>query len=192
MELVNFRTFAPVSLKQKIGYFLLNRKIKRQKRSKTASNLEVAHSIGIIFNATNQNSYEQANAFAQSIIQRNIQVLCMGFVDNKQQLSFFTDKKGVKFFSRKNLNWLGKPKNPSVDYFIDKPFDILIDLSLKDSFPIQYIVGLSKAKMKVGRFIEKNSYYDLMIDIRKEPKLESFIKQVGVYLSMFKVNIYVK
>lgn len=162
------------------------------KRKRSASNFEVAHSIGIIFNATNQASFEKASAFAQTIIAKNIQVLNIGFVDNKEQLSFFTDKKGTKFFSRKNLNWWGKPKNPSVDYFIEKPFDILIDLSLIESYPIQYIVGLSQAKMKVGKFLDKNSYYDLMIDIKKEPTLDNLIKQVGVYLSMFKVNIYVQ
>jgi len=180
-----------VNIKEKIGYFLLNRKIKRQSRKRSASNFEVARSIGIIFNASNQASYEKASEFAQSIINRNIQVLSIGFVDNKEQLKFFSDKKGTKFFSRKNLNWWGKPKNPSVDYFIDKPFDILIDLSLKEFFPIQYIVGLSKAKMKVGRMFDQRSYYDLMIDIKKEKTLENLIKQVGVYLSMFKVNIYV-
>jgi hypothetical protein len=180
-----------VSIKENIRYYLLNRRLKKLKRKRSASNLEVAHSIGLIFNAASQSSYQKADDFAQTLIARNMQVMMLGFVDNKEQLSFYADKKNGKFFSKKDLNWWGKPRSASADFFMGKQFDILIDLSLKESFPIQYIVAMSKAKMKAGKYLEQRSYYDLMIDIRKEPSLDYLIKQVVVYLTMFKVNIYV-
>ncbi len=178
-----------MSIIEKIGYYLLRRKVKENKRKLVANNLESANSVGVIFNATNESSFLKARAFAQTLTDRGIKVQCIGYVDNKSQLDFFADIKEMLFFSRKDHNWLGRPKDPKVNAFAEKHFDILIDLSLKESLPVQYIVGLSKAKMKVGKYLE-GGYYDMMIDIRKDPSLDNFIKQLGIYLNMFKVNIY--
>jgi len=163
----------------------------KNKRKLVAYNLESAHLIGVIFNATNQASYQKANNFVQTLTARGIKVQCVGYVDNKEQLTFFAGIKDMLFFSRKDHTWWGKPKDPAVTQFTEKQFDILIDLSLRESLPVQYIVGLSKSKMKVGKFME-NGYYDMMIDIRKQPTLDNYIIQLGTYLNMFKVNIYAK
>ncbi len=178
-----------MSIIEKIGYYLLRRKVSQNKRKLVANNLESANSVGVIFNATNESSFLKASAFAQSLTARGIKVQCVGYVDNKSQLEFFSGIKDMLFFSRKDHNWWGRPKDQAVNAFAEKHFDILIDLSLRESLPVQYIVGLSKAKMKVGKYME-DSYYDMMIDISKEPTLDNFTKQLGVYLNMFKVNIY--
>lgn len=178
-----------MSIIEKIGYYLLRRKVSQNKRKLVASNLESANSVGIIFNATNESSFLKASAFAEILTNRGIKVQCVGYVDNKSQLEFFAGIKDMLFFSRKDHNWLGRPKDVSVNAFAEKQFDILIDLSLRESLPVQYIVGLSKAKMKVGKYMEAG-YYDMMIDISKNPTLDNFITQIGIYLTMFKVNIY--
>lgn len=180
-----------MSIIEKIGYYLLRRKVKNSKRKLVAHNLESAHQVGVIFNATNQASYMKANSFAQTLIARGIKIQCVGYVDSKEQLVFFSGIKDMQFFSRKDHTCWGRPKDQTVNDFTEKPFDILIDLSLKESLPVQYVVGLSKAKMKVGK-LSKNGFYDMMIDISKEPTLDNYIKQLGTYLNMFKVNIYAK
>jgi len=177
-------------MKQKIGNYILNRKLNRLKRKREICNLDLAKSVGIIFNATNQKSYERASRFANFLMTKDIHILALGYVENKEMLKFYADKRGFKFFSRKNINWWGKPKNPSIDYFIEREFDILIDLSLESFFPIEYIVALSLAKLKVGRHLTEPNYFDIMIDISKERTLDNLINQVELYLSIMNVNSY--
>ena len=55
-----------------------------------------------------------------------------------------------------------------VDAFIKEPFDLLINLSLEDYYPIRYIIALSPALFKVGKFDANEIYLDFMIDIEKE------------------------
>lgn len=183
-----------MSISDKIGRFVLRRRLSHQKRVREICNLDLAQSVGIIFSASDQQSYDRASKFVNFLItSKEIQVSALGYVDNKQMLHFFSDKRNFKFFSRKNCNWYGKPKNPSVDTFIDNEYDILIDLSLDSSFPIEYIVSLSKAKLKVGRFVEGSEHiYDFMLDVSKDNTLDNLINQIELYLSIVNVNIYNK
>ena len=63
------------------------------------------------------------------------------------------------------------PVSEVTDKFIKEPFDILIDLSLENYYPIQYNTALSPAKFKAGRYTQDDPYLDLMIDIEKEKQL---------------------
>lgn len=178
-----------VSLREKLGYKILNSKLKKQVRHRQICNLDLAKTTGIIFNATNQASYDSAMRFANFLIKsKEIDVTAIGFVSNKDMLAFFSNKKGFNFFSRKDLNWYGRPKDHIIDEFVEKPFDILIDLSLDEHYPVQYIVALSQAKLKVGRFIEDNTFYDIMIDTAKDNTLENLVNQVELYLSILNVK----
>ncbi|NJM15859.1 MAG: hypothetical protein HC896_11270, partial [Bacteroidales bacterium] len=64
------------------------------------------------------------------------------------------------------------PISVTVESFIQTKFDILINLSLEPSYPIEYVVALSNAQFKVGKFEQDNLHLDLMIDLTKE--METF------------------
>jgi len=177
-------------MKDKLGNLILRQKLKKVKRKRAICNLDMAKTVGIIFNATNQQSYDRASKFAHFLMTKDIHVLAIGYVENKEMLKFYSEKHGFKFFSRKNINWWGKPKNPSIDYFIEREFDILIDLSLDSFFPIDYIVALSVGKLKVGRYIDGPNHFDFMLDISKKKTLDNLINQVELYLSILNVNTY--
>jgi len=68
--------------------------------------------------------------------------------------------------------------------FLDKKFDILIDLNLNKLVLFDHLVALSLARFKVGRFRSDKNYYDLMINTKNEPTLEYFIQQITHYLEM--------
>lgn len=73
--------------------------------------------------------------------------------------------------------------------FIEKEFDLLIDLSLHDNFTLKYISGLSKALCRVGKFSETNAeYYDLMIDLKPSMTTDDYIGHVQHYLTVIKTN----
>ncbi len=164
------------NIREKIGYFMLRRKLKTGKRKKEVINLEEAKKVGIVFNATDEIVFELIKKFSKSLVSKGIEVYSIGFVDQDKLIDHYLYRKGFIFFTKKQINWYMKPVNEEIESFIRKEFDILIDLTLQENFPLKYIVALSKAKFKVGRLIEGDYIHDMMIDINKEIKIQKEIR----------------
>jgi hypothetical protein len=146
------------------------------RRELRSCNINNAKSIGILFNATHQVSFEIVKDLVKDLTTKKNEIEVLGYVDSKQLIDHYLYRKGFEFFTRSQLNWYYKPTQPNVDAFINKPFDILIDLSLDDPFPIKYIIACSTAKFKAGRFTPIHEYLDFMIDIEKEKKTMNDLK----------------
>ena len=172
--------------REQIGRWILKKRIKNKYRNSQFLNYSNANNIGIIFNATHQNTYEVARKYIRALNEMNISVKALGFVDSKEVLEFYQKSIYFEFFSRKNLNWYHKPNNPNTKAFIETKFDILIDLSIVEDFPIQYIVALSEARFKVGSVKGTENYYDFMIRLDEKQDLEYFVEQIDHYLKMIK------
>ena len=174
------------NIRNKIGWWILNKSIKKLTRNTSFQNYSTAKKVGVIFNATQQDTYDLARKYIKDLTNRNIKVSALGFVNSKEVLDFYKKSSSFDFFSRKNLNWYSKPNNPNTQEFINEEFDILIDLSIVEDFPIQYIVGLSKAQFKVGCVKENENFYDFMIQLNEQKELSYFIEQLEHYLGMIK------
>ncbi len=156
------------STKAYLGQRSIRTFLKSNTREVAACNIKEAKTIGILFNATHQISFEIVKAFVKDLSMKKKAVDILGFVDSKQLIDHYLYRKGFDFFTRSQLNWYYKPIVPNVEKFIVKPFDLLIDLSLDDPFPIHYIIACSLAKFKVGRYYEGQECLDFMIDMEKE------------------------
>jgi hypothetical protein len=149
-------------------------------RNAEVCNIQKAKSIGILFNATHQVSFEIVKELVKNLTTKTNTIDVLGYVDTKQLIDHYLYRKGFDFFTRKQLNWFYKPQNTSVDEFIDKPFDLLLDLSLDQPFPIRYILAFSSAKFKAGKYTEGAQYLDFMIDITKENEaMKDLKKELG-------------
>ena len=91
------------------------------------------------------------------------------------------------FFFLKDLNWYYKPQNYVINNFLEKDYDILINLCTSNCVPVKYLAGSSRAKFKVGKFEDNLSVYDMMIDV-KQNSLETLIKEVKHYLNLINTN----
>ena len=172
------------SLKYKYGHFVLSNKKKKIKRKRGIYNFNTANTCGVVFNATTQEAFEKARAFVDFLKSKSIKVSAIGFVNSKEVKDFYRETIHYKYFSRKNTNWYGKPKNTNVDEFINKNFDLLIDLSLSNDYPLEYIAAMSIAKFKVGRFTSEQGDYDFMINISKNKTHDFLIEQIAHYLTI--------
>ncbi len=176
------------NIKKNIGEKILKSKLKKLQRKRAVFNFDTAKTVGIIFNATSEDSYTITKQFVKYLESKNLDVERLGFVDSKELKDFYHQTDKAKYFSKKNINWYGKPKNEDVDKFINKEYDILIDLSLISEYPIVYIASLSKAKFKVGRYSGKSNFLDFMIDISQKPTHEFLISQIKRYLEQLNKN----
>jgi hypothetical protein len=163
-----------------IGKKVLERKLRDRVRSTKVCNINEAKNIGIIFNATQLVSFEIIRNLTKELTERKIKVFVLGYVQSKKLIDHYLYRKGFSFFTKSNLNWFKKPVSDSVEEFINIPFDMLINLCLEESFPIQYIVALSASTFKVGKYSDEPNYLDFMIDIEKEKQeMRDLQKQIN-------------
>jgi len=172
------------NLKLNAGIRNLNKKLRKFKRIRESHNFETAKTAGILFTPTDQLSFEQIKQFLTYLGDYKLQIYVLGYIDAKVIPESFLFWKGINLFSRKELTWSMVPRTEVVTDFIDKPFDVLLDLSLDDFFPVEYIARLSKSKFKVGRFTDEHSAYDLMFEFDRENNLGSYLEYIKKYLNL--------
>jgi len=167
----NFKAF--------LGERILTSHLKSQTRVPHVCNINDAKHIGIIYNATEYISFEIIKNLAKNLSGGSRKITVLGYVDSKKLIDNYLYRKGFDFFSKNELNWYFKPVSLVVDQFIKEPFDLLINLSLDEHFPIRYITTLSPATFKTGKFSADDDCLDLMIDIEKEKQtMKSLHKEV--------------
>ena len=174
-------------IKQITAKFIFNQKLNKLKRQKKLVNLNEAKTIGIIYNVTDQEIFKKIKYLIKDLTTRNRQVMALGFINLKSIPNYCVAPNSGYFFNRNDLNWYGIPKNDYITKFINKELDILIDLTMDDVFVLKYISGLSKSKLKVGRYSEEyQNYYDLMINADKIKSIDTYIEQILHYLLILK------
>ena len=175
------------NLRIAIGNYFLKKEMLplERKRKRVVYNLDDAHKIGVVYDATNRQTYEMTRNFVLYLKDRQKHVVSLGFINSKNPNQLLKPLLEFRYFNKKDLNWYFKPKGVEVQNFLDEDYDILIDLCIDKCFPVRYICGLSKAKFKVGTTGENSAlFYDLMIDIDKKKTLENYITQVKHYLGI--------
>jgi hypothetical protein len=179
-ELFMFR-----KIRSLIGLHYFRKELEKTGRNRKLTNLKDAKKIGILYNLDNVPDYDVVAEFVTRLQHERKEVKALGYVKNKNLISRFLPKLSYDFFSGKDMNWFYKPVKDKVMDFIQKDFDLLIDLDMKDSLPLKYISGLSMSMCRIGRYSEDNaSCYDLMLDVNPSTPVNEFIRQITHYLTI--------
>jgi hypothetical protein len=169
-------------LRLNIGHSKLRKQLKSLNRDKRVHNFDSARKIGILLFLVSDNDFEQTIKLMGFLTEKNLEVSLIAFYPGKDIPHKYLMRKNVHVFYKKEINWYGKPLMAYTNEFINKEFDILIDLSLVEVFPLKWIASLSKAKFKVGSLSYYGNPNDLIINIKTENNLEYFISQLKHYL----------
>ena len=142
--------------------------------------------VGLIFD----NNNIEVNLLAKSIIEegkKNSNIISVSELGYGLEESNKPNKIGIPtiFFDKEDLNSYGRPKSEDVNTFINTPFDLLINISDNNLWPIKFCVASSKAKFKVGKFEEGNDVYDFMIDAEDDYDTSKFNDLLLNYLKIF-------
>jgi hypothetical protein len=169
-------------IKENIANISLQKELKSQKRMLAFNNFESANTVGFIFNAVDRDKCQYAREFMDYVEKQNNRIFGVAFASKSDQIAYFPYRQGVDYFGLNEVNWYGKPTNPVIKDFLKRSFDILIDLSLSDIFPTEYIFSLSSAKFKIVNACNKAKYADFIIEVNNSEKIENYTAQIKHYL----------
>lgn len=156
-------------------------------RKPVARNLAHCVKVGIVYLANDEQSHNQVRNYVKKVKDELglHKIQCIGFVDEKVMPPYLYAKLNFDAICQKDINWYRIPHGNTVSNFITEEFDVLIDLTLEDYLPIQYIVAKSRARFKVGRLSESNTrFLDMMIDTAGANSLPQLISHLDRYLLM--------
>jgi hypothetical protein len=174
-------------LKNTYANFHLKKDASKVERTRKDPDIHKNASIGILYDATDKDNFEVVREFFRDLRSHEKNPVSLGYIDYKEVTFHPLARPESDYFFKDQLNWMKKPSSPVVDNFINEPFDILINLTLEDFHPLDYIAALSKAGLKIGRANSAVSFcYDLTFHLDKEADIKSFAYTIIHYLS--KIN----
>ena len=126
--------------------------------------------IAFVYDEKNSDFNQLLNRFQKYFKERSkIVAIYKLSVDTVNQ-NGINDGVSIVDFSTEEVNFYGKPKSPEVLNFLNREFDLLINLSSLDNWPMRFAIAMSNAKFKIA--ITKSDYinYDLVIPFGDEPQ----------------------
>ncbi len=161
-------------------------------RRPVAKNLAHCVKVGIVYLAVDEKAHTDVRNYVKKMKDELglHRIQCIGYADVKELPFYLHAKLNFDAFCLKDLNWYRIPGGNTVNNFIAEEHDVLIDLTLEDYLPIQYIVAKSRARFKVGRFTDSNKrFLDMMIDTAGANSLPQLIANVDRYLLMINAKV---
>ena len=172
----------------KIGNSILTKRISRTTRKKYYSGIAEVKTMGLIWDASRPEEFQELSRFHQRMNERNIDLTILAYYPGKELPNQLTAIRYLTCMRKKDINFFYRPVSGEAESFITKKFDVLIDINFERLFPLYYITALSSSKFKVGLFdngIAAGSL-DLMMDLKKPVKIDNYLNEVINYLEMIK------
>lgn len=170
-------------LRIRIGTHFLQKEMHEVVRDVRSISLSGARRIGVLFTGEDEHMLNAVSTFIKELRLSGKSVRCLGYVPRPKVAETLRASQDLEFFSQDDLNWYFRPESRTVCSFLEDPFDILIDLRLRRRMPLPFMVGLSQARFKVGRFNERDrDLHDLMIRADDGMDITEYIVQIRHYL----------
>ncbi|MBP8824648.1 MAG: hypothetical protein KBH07_13485 [Flavobacteriales bacterium] len=173
-------------IKEWMGRRALVREV-RPDRKPVAKNLAASVKVGLIYLVSDEAAHNQVRIYVKKLKEELglTKIMALGYCEAKVLPHHLHAKLNFDVFSLKDLNWYRIPHGNVVQNFMAEEFDILIDLTVHDLLPLQYILAKSKARFKVGRQSGTNAHFlDMMIDTAGADSLPQLIANLDRYLMM--------
>lgn len=168
----------------------IQRNLKAERQVK-AINLYKARKIGFIVNVTEKQNYLEYKKLLNELESKNknIQTSALGWYKGKKQPEFVKAGEKMRLINKTDYNLIFRPKKKSsnIKSFLDNEFEILIDLTRNEIYPLRKVLSLTRSTFKVGAFEPGNEpFYDFMIKYRST---KDYTVQLVHYLSLLNKNV---
>lgn len=135
-------------------------------------------SVGILTEEKYFQKYDLLAFVLEELTLKNPKILSLRKFAKNQETS-------DQHFSEKDFNWKAEIVNPSLENFINEPFDLLICYYTQPNRYLEYLSLLSKATFKVGFAALKPQLFDLEIAVEPH-QIHEFFMETKKYLTILK------
>lgn len=150
-------------------------KLESVSRAKKVVNLDSARTAGILWEFSQKEAFD---LLERELLAHEIKPVGLCYFKSKKE----TIPEGINGFSRKSVSLKDVPNLQMTEDFIHEKFDLLIDLTRQNYFPLVYVTALSEATFKIGSSGFALNYFDLNIEFSKEPEPIQLTEQILYYL----------
>ena len=170
------------------------KKLGKMPRRKQIANWKEVETIGIVFEMGSEADWNVIMEFCGEMKKQGKMVNLIGLQPKKLEMSYIIAMERTLICREKeDTNLWGNPKDKVIADFVDKNYDVLIDMTRYPNYFGQYISLRGKAKLKIvqiDKLVEKSdavaTAYDMIIESEGEMKAKDYLSQVVNYLSMIK------
>lgn len=153
----------------------LTTKLDTVSREKKVVNLDSARTAGILWEFSQKDAFD---LLEKELLAHQIKPVGLCYFKSKKAVI----PEGINGFSRKQVSWKDAPDLQLVQDFIHEKFDLLIDLTRQNYYPLAYVTALSEAAFKIGSSGFAPNYFDLNIEFATEPEPVQLAEQILYYL----------
>lgn len=140
---------------------------KTHKRDKRFVDFDHVKTVLLLFESSLSENHKIIQDIIKELISENKQVNAIGYVPKQKALTPSTFTFSILDKSQTNL-WQ-RPDDSLLQNLIDEPYDLVIDLTLHQVVPTDYLLVSANAKCKAGKKKSDNNLTDLMIDLPQQP-----------------------
>ena len=171
--------------KNTIIQFLIKRQLANTKLPGRQVSLQTSKNVGIVAYLDTKERLNELVNFKKRIETYGTRVKAIAYVPYGVVPDYFNTQMQTDVFSRRQVNILGIPKGDFVRNFLTHDFDIFIDLTLEDHLPLTYLAGMTRARLKAGKYRENMLHvYDFMIKEQEGKSFGDFLFALKNYLSI--------
>ena len=177
--------FKPIKLY--LGQYLLSRELQQFSRTQKFYNLNMAETIGIVYEYKNEEEFKLVEQLIHQLNQDKKRVKVLVYIKDAKMLEYIPQRLTVDYIQPNDIDWFGRPNSSYAKDFLKSRFHILLDLNYGHVFPLNYITSLSVAYYKVGLFHENSkNRLDLLIKMEVENGLTYIIREMLRYIKIIK------
>ena len=170
-------------LSRKYIDFSIRKRTKHTSRKKQFSNLKDISKVLLLFSANTVSDQDLKEI--RKLIGEDKQISAWAFKPRRTKLKYSIDAHKI---DKNDISVLQKPSEKVEKSFLNKEYELLIDLTTQEILPLKYLLGISKALCRCG--MKKTGYtlYDLEIEAPEKMKETELLKQILHYLDIIKAK----
>ncbi|GAA3517563.1 hypothetical protein GCM10022393_34590 [Aquimarina addita] len=153
---------------------------KRKPRTKEVTGIK---SLAVLIDASQSVNILSVVKLANALGVKSDHLKIMGYKDDEKEIA---DDKDAAYFNFKSFGVNGVVKSSSLNEFINKDYDVLINFYSESKLGLDYVAAASEAKFKVGFAEIDNRINDLVIGLAQDD-INLFISELKKYLKILQI-----
>jgi hypothetical protein len=174
-------------IKRRVAEKYLRNLIRANKQQRMIKSFRSVRTIGILYDATLEESVKEIKQAAQKLKAMNKEVYTLGFINKKAMPANRVPHTKEDFYCRRDLHWYDLPVKDRVSRFANEEFDYLLNVYTNDNLHLVGISAMSKAACRLGTFDRKyTGCYDFMLHDKAHKTAVELLDAYILY--MYKLN----